>query len=143
MSADIWKIKIFGELLRGGDIYLIAYQLFCDSVSQHVIPALAWSECFSRFFANMSHELKNRERIFLKISRRYRLVNVWLLILIFKTSPLFYFLKTKYRADYEKNKANADYNVLPATENPLLKQLKTAGDVLSDVSIVKVYLDDF
>uniref|UniRef100_A0A8B9ZYR3 Nebulin n=1 Tax=Anas zonorhyncha TaxID=75864 RepID=A0A8B9ZYR3_9AVES len=51
--------------------------------------------------------------------------------------------KTKYRADYEKNKANADYNVLPATENPLLRQLKTAGNVLSDVSIVKVHLDNF
>lgn len=70
-------------------------------------------------------------------------MNVWFLILIFKTSPLFYSLKTKYRADYEKNKANADYNVLPATENPLLRQLKTAGNVLSDVSIVKVHLDNF
>ncbi|XP_066855983.1 nebulin isoform X19 [Anser cygnoides] len=47
--------------------------------------------------------------------------------------------KTKYRADYEKNKANADYNVLPATENPLLKQLKTAGDVLSDKLYKEAY----
>uniref|UniRef100_A0A663EWV6 Nebulin n=1 Tax=Aquila chrysaetos chrysaetos TaxID=223781 RepID=A0A663EWV6_AQUCH len=51
--------------------------------------------------------------------------------------------KIKYRADYEKNKAVADYNVLPATENPLLRQLKAAGNVLSDVSIIKVQLDDF
>uniref|UniRef100_A0A663EZ54 Nebulin n=1 Tax=Aquila chrysaetos chrysaetos TaxID=223781 RepID=A0A663EZ54_AQUCH len=55
----------------------------------------------------------------------------------------FFFLKIKYRADYEKNKAVADYNVLPATENPLLRQLKAAGNVLSDVSIIKVQLDDF
>ncbi|KAM9189125.1 nebulin isoform 4-T5 [Mergus octosetaceus] len=47
--------------------------------------------------------------------------------------------KTKYRADYEKNKANADYNVLPATENPLLKQLKTAGNVLSDKLYKEAY----
>ncbi|XP_050196475.1 LOW QUALITY PROTEIN: nebulin [Myiozetetes cayanensis] len=40
--------------------------------------------------------------------------------------------KVKYRADYEKKKAIADYNVLPATENPLLKQLKNAGNILSD-----------
>lgn len=62
--------------------------------------------------------------------------------MILKTSLFwgffFFFWKIKYRADYEKNKAIADYNVLPATENPLLRQLKTAGDVLSDVSIVKV-----
>lgn len=61
--------------------------------------------------------------------------------MILKTSlfwGFFFFWKIKYRADYEKNKAIADYNVLPATENPLLRQLKTAGDVLSDVSIVKV-----
>ncbi|XP_068543051.1 nebulin isoform X13 [Anas acuta] len=47
--------------------------------------------------------------------------------------------KTKYRADYEKNKANADYNVLPATENPLLRQLKTAGNVLSDKLYKEAY----
>jgi hypothetical protein len=48
---------------------------------------------------------------------------------------LFYFiLQVKYKQDYEKNKGKADYNVLPASENPLLRQLKTAGNVLSDVS---------
>ncbi|XP_009317248.1 PREDICTED: nebulin isoform X8 [Pygoscelis adeliae] len=47
--------------------------------------------------------------------------------------------KTKYRADYEKNKAIADYNVLPATENPLLRQLKAAGDVLSDKLYKEAY----
>ncbi|XP_042733690.1 nebulin isoform X10 [Lagopus leucura] len=47
--------------------------------------------------------------------------------------------KIKYRADYEKNKAVADYNVLPATENPLLRQLKTAGDVLSDKLYKEAY----
>ncbi|XP_074450195.1 nebulin isoform X42 [Larus michahellis] len=47
--------------------------------------------------------------------------------------------KTKYRADYEKNKAIADYNVLPATENPLLRQLKTAGNVLSDKLYKEAY----
>uniref|UniRef100_K7G2Y3 Nebulin n=1 Tax=Pelodiscus sinensis TaxID=13735 RepID=K7G2Y3_PELSI len=40
--------------------------------------------------------------------------------------------KVKYKEDYEKNKAATDYNVLPATENPLLKQLKVAGKLLSD-----------
>ncbi|XP_048164690.1 nebulin isoform X3 [Corvus hawaiiensis] len=47
--------------------------------------------------------------------------------------------KFKYRADYEKNKAIADYNVLPATENPLLKQLKAAGDILSDKLYKEAY----
>ncbi|XP_075367808.1 nebulin [Mycteria americana] len=47
--------------------------------------------------------------------------------------------KIKYRADYEKNKAIADYNVLPATENPLLRQLKAAGDVLSDKLYKEAY----
>ncbi|XP_008944692.1 PREDICTED: nebulin-like, partial [Merops nubicus] len=47
--------------------------------------------------------------------------------------------KTKYRADYEKNKAIADYNVLPATENPLLRQLKAAGNVLSDKLYKQAY----
>ncbi|KAM9380178.1 nebulin isoform 3-T4 [Phaethornis superciliosus] len=40
--------------------------------------------------------------------------------------------KKKYREDYEKKKAIAEYNVLPATENPLLRQLKAAGNILSD-----------
>ncbi|OXB68670.1 hypothetical protein ASZ78_005861 [Callipepla squamata] len=47
--------------------------------------------------------------------------------------------KIKYRADYEKNKAVADYNVLPATENPLLRQLKTAGNILSDKLYKEAY----
>ncbi|XP_069636792.1 nebulin isoform X39 [Haliaeetus albicilla] len=47
--------------------------------------------------------------------------------------------KIKYRADYEKNKAIADYNVLPATENPLLRQLKAAGNVLSDKLYKEAY----
>lgn len=48
---------------------------------------------------------------------------------------LFYFIpQVKYKEDYEKNKAKADYNVLPASENPLLRQLKAAGNILSDVS---------
>ncbi|XP_056107866.1 nebulin-like isoform X1 [Rhinichthys klamathensis goyatoka] len=41
----------------------------------------------------------------------------------------------KYKKDYEKTKAVCDYNVLPATENPLLRQLRYAGTILSD----KVY----
>uniref|UniRef100_A0A672TAU1 Nebulin n=1 Tax=Sinocyclocheilus grahami TaxID=75366 RepID=A0A672TAU1_SINGR len=41
----------------------------------------------------------------------------------------------KYKQDYEKKKAMSDYNVLPATENPLLRQLRYAGTILSD----KVY----
>ncbi|XP_051479450.1 nebulin isoform X49 [Apus apus] len=47
--------------------------------------------------------------------------------------------KVKYRADYEKNKAIADYNVLPATENPLLRQLKAAGNILSDKLYKEAY----
>ncbi|XP_056352404.1 nebulin isoform X28 [Oenanthe melanoleuca] len=47
--------------------------------------------------------------------------------------------KFKYRADYEKKKAIADYNVLPATENPLLQQLKTAGNILSDKLYKEAY----
>lgn len=60
MSADIWKIKMVGELLRGGDIYLIAISYFV-TVSQHVNPALVWSECFSWSFANMRNGWKKRE----------------------------------------------------------------------------------
>ncbi|XP_050975992.1 nebulin isoform X32 [Labeo rohita] len=41
----------------------------------------------------------------------------------------------KYKQDYEQTKAMSDYNVLPATENPLLRQLRYAGTILSD----KVY----
>ncbi|KAG7467209.1 hypothetical protein MATL_G00150970 [Megalops atlanticus] len=41
----------------------------------------------------------------------------------------------QYKKDYEKTKAVADYNVLPATENPLLRQMRYAGTILSD----KVY----
>ncbi|XP_063070235.1 nebulin isoform X5 [Engraulis encrasicolus] len=41
----------------------------------------------------------------------------------------------KYKKDYEKTKAVAGYNVLPATSNPLLTQLRYAGTILSD----KVY----
>uniref|UniRef100_A0A8C5KHK3 Nebulin n=1 Tax=Jaculus jaculus TaxID=51337 RepID=A0A8C5KHK3_JACJA len=45
----------------------------------------------------------------------------------------------KYKEDYEKNKAKADYNVLPASENPLLRQLKAAGNILSD----KLYKENY
>ncbi|XP_041057267.1 nebulin isoform X9 [Carcharodon carcharias] len=38
----------------------------------------------------------------------------------------------KYREDYEKTKSKTDYNTLPATENPLLQQLKHAGHIASD-----------
>lgn len=41
--------------------------------------------------------------------------------------------QVKYKKDYEKTKAVCDYNVLPATENPLLRQLRYAGTILSDV----------
>ncbi|KAI7808891.1 nebulin-like [Triplophysa rosa] len=41
----------------------------------------------------------------------------------------------KYKKEYEKTKAQSGYNVLPATENPLLRQLRYAGTILSD----KVY----
>ncbi|XP_044274261.1 nebulin-like, partial [Varanus komodoensis] len=40
--------------------------------------------------------------------------------------------KVKYKEDYEKSKAAADYNVLPATENPLLRHLKAAGNLVND-----------
>ncbi|XP_069589016.1 nebulin isoform X5 [Ranitomeya imitator] len=38
----------------------------------------------------------------------------------------------KYKADYEKAKGPTGYHTLPATENPLLRQLRTAGNALSD-----------
>ncbi|XP_029936222.1 nebulin [Myripristis murdjan] len=41
----------------------------------------------------------------------------------------------QYKKEYEKTKAQSDYNTLPATENPLLRQLRYAGTILSD----KVY----
>ncbi|CAK7314135.1 NEB [Vulpes lagopus] len=39
----------------------------------------------------------------------------------------------KYKKDSEKSKGKPDYNVLSASENPLFKQLKAAGNALSDV----------
>ncbi|XP_074192330.1 nebulin isoform X17 [Rhinolophus sinicus] len=45
----------------------------------------------------------------------------------------------KYKEDYEKNKAKADYNVLPASENPLLRRLMAAGNTLSD----KLYKENY
>lgn len=48
----------------------------------------------------------------------------------------------KYREDYEKKKDKADYNVLPATENPLLRQLKVAGNLLNEVSTTKFGLNN-
>ncbi|XP_035250287.1 nebulin-like isoform X2 [Anguilla anguilla] len=44
-----------------------------------------------------------------------------------------------YKKAYEDTKADADYNVLPATENPLLRQMRYAGTILSD----KVYKDNY
>ncbi|XP_049340917.1 nebulin isoform X47 [Astyanax mexicanus] len=41
----------------------------------------------------------------------------------------------QYKKSYEQTKASSDYNVLPATDNPLLRQLRYAGTILSD----KVY----
>ncbi|KAM9710382.1 nebulin isoform 25-T26 [Menidia menidia] len=43
--------------------------------------------------------------------------------------------EVQYKKEYEKSKAQCDYNTLPATENPLLRQLRYAGTILSD----KVY----
>ncbi|XP_070771377.1 nebulin [Enoplosus armatus] len=43
--------------------------------------------------------------------------------------------EVQYKKEYEKKKAQSDYNTLPATQNPLLRQLRYAGTILSD----KVY----
>ncbi|XP_032423817.1 nebulin isoform X27 [Xiphophorus hellerii] len=43
--------------------------------------------------------------------------------------------EVQYKKEFEKTKAQCDYNTLPATENPLLRQLRYAGTILSD----KVY----
>ncbi|XP_077393753.1 nebulin [Festucalex cinctus] len=45
----------------------------------------------------------------------------------------------QYKKEYERTKAESDYNTLPATENPLLRQLRYAGTILSD----KVYKDNY
>ncbi|XP_026150375.1 nebulin isoform X4 [Mastacembelus armatus] len=47
--------------------------------------------------------------------------------------------EVQYKKDYEKTKSQCDYNTLPATENPLLRQLRYAGTILSD----KVYKDNY
>ncbi|XP_026231876.1 nebulin isoform X3 [Anabas testudineus] len=47
--------------------------------------------------------------------------------------------EVQYKKDYEKRKAQSDYNTLPATENPLLRQLRYAGTILSD----KVYKSNY
>ncbi|XP_070593227.1 nebulin [Erythrolamprus reginae] len=40
--------------------------------------------------------------------------------------------KVKYKEDYEKAKGSADYNVLPATENPMLRHLKAVSSNTND-----------
>ncbi|XP_051938798.1 nebulin isoform X13 [Hippocampus zosterae] len=45
----------------------------------------------------------------------------------------------QYKKEYEETKAQSDYNTLPATENPRLRQLRYAGTILSD----KVYKDNY
>lgn len=50
-------------------------------------------------------------------------------------SIFFLLLQVQYKKDYEKTKAKSDYNTLPATENPLLRQLRYAGTILSDVRL--------
>ncbi|XP_039611119.1 nebulin isoform X5 [Polypterus senegalus] len=45
----------------------------------------------------------------------------------------------KYKEEFQKTKNVADYNVLPATDNPLLRQLRYAGHILSD----KVYKENY
>lgn len=55
--------------------------------------------------------------------------------LSFSNCSPFSALQVHYKKDYEKNKAHSDYNTLPATENPLLRQLRYAGTILSDVGI--------
>ncbi|XP_034741242.1 nebulin isoform X2 [Etheostoma cragini] len=47
--------------------------------------------------------------------------------------------EVQYKKEYEKSKAQCDYNTLPATENPLLRQLRYAGTILSD----KVYKSSY
>lgn len=44
-----------------------------------------------------------------------------------------FFFQVQYKKEYEKSKDQCDYNTLPATENPLLRQLRYAGTILSDV----------
>ncbi|KAM4697895.1 LOW QUALITY PROTEIN: nebulin [Rhinophrynus dorsalis] len=45
----------------------------------------------------------------------------------------------KYKEDYEKAKGPAAYHTLPATENPLLRQLRNAGKALSDKLYKETY----
>ncbi|KAM9305836.1 nebulin [Gastrophryne carolinensis] len=45
----------------------------------------------------------------------------------------------KYKEDYEKSKGPTAYHTLPATENPLLRQLRNAGNALSD----KLYKESY
>lgn len=57
------------------------------------------------------------------------------LALVTQTHPHLSHFQVRYKRDYEKNKSQCDYNTLPATENPLLRQLRYAGTILSDVRI--------
>ncbi|XP_064419871.1 nebulin isoform X6 [Latimeria chalumnae] len=47
--------------------------------------------------------------------------------------------EVKYKENFEKTKNVADYNILPATENPLLRQMRAAGRAMSD----KLYKKDY
>lgn len=64
-------------------------------------------------------------------------INIPLLFLPLATQTLLHLsgFQVQYKRDYDKNKSQSDYNTLPATENPLLRQLRYAGTILSDVRI--------
>ncbi|ERE70305.1 nebulin-like protein [Cricetulus griseus] len=87
------------------------------------VDVLSVQFCFVRKF------IIPQGRKVVQVSRAYRTYRVAPVVL----------QKVKYKEDYEKNKGKADYNVLPASENPLLRQLKAAGNVLSD----KLYKENY
>lgn len=63
------------------------------------------------------------------------LIYIYIYIREWKPHFLVSAFQVQYKKEYEKNKAQADYNTLPATDNPLLRQLRYAGTILSDVGI--------
>lgn len=88
--------------------------------------SILFIKCQAAIFSRKKIDLRNYVVIFI-IERRAKI-----------TCRVYHFVslpQVKYKENYEKDKGKADYNVLPASENPLLRQMMAAGNTLSDVSI--------
>lgn len=102
------------------EMYAVSLLLLCISMS------ILFIKCQAAIFSREKIDLWNYVIIFIIEMRAKITCRVY----CFASLP-----QVKYKENYEKDKGKADYNVLPASENPLLRQMMAAGNTLSDVSI--------